>query len=103
MRDGQPFLAATPIVQADTDGNDLRARVRAYIVGNFLLGDGQSVDDDASLMEAGILDSTGALEVVAFLESTFGVGVRDNEIIADNLDTIGRIGRFVERKLAAGA
>lgn len=72
--------------------------VRQYIVDTLLLGDGSNFTDAASLLDTGILDSTGAMELVAFLEETFGISIGDSEIIADNLDSVDRIGALIERK-----
>jgi acyl carrier protein len=74
--------------------------IRNYIVDNFLFGDGSSLQDDRSFMESGILDSTGVLELVAFLESTFGIQVSDREMVPENLDSVDRAAAFCARKLA---
>ncbi|HYD31440.1 MAG TPA: acyl carrier protein [Azospirillaceae bacterium] len=76
-------------------------QVRQYIIDNFLLGDDSGLDSAESLLDSGIIDSTGIMDVVAFLESRFGVTVEDEDLIADNLDSVRRIAGFVERKLAA--
>ncbi len=80
---------------------ELRRKVRSYVIENLLLGVTESFDDQASLLEAGILDSTGAMELVAFLEAEFGLSIADDEIIADNLDSIDHIYALVVRKVAA--
>jgi acyl carrier protein len=80
--------------------DDIRRMVRSYIVDSLLLGAGDDLDDDTSLIEAGILDSTGAMELVAFLEDTFAVSVADQEIVPENLDSVARICALIERKLA---
>lgn len=77
------------------------AKVRAFVVSNFYVADPASLKDDASLLDAGIVDSTGVLEVVNFLETEFGVSVADNEIVPENVDSIARIAAFVDRKKAA--
>jgi acyl carrier protein len=74
--------------------------VRKFITENFYIADKASLTDDASLLDKGIIDSTGVLEVVAFLESEFGISVDDAEILPENLDTIAAIGAYVERKKA---
>lgn len=74
--------------------------VRNFIVRNFYVPDARALSDDASLLDQGIVDSTGVLEVTAFLESTFGIKVDDAEIVPENLDSIGNIVAFVERKRA---
>jgi acyl carrier protein len=73
--------------------------VYAYIVENFLFGDPGGLTHDASLIEAGALDSTGVIELVGFLEETFGIGIRDQDLIPDNFDSIDRIGHFVVARL----
>lgn len=71
---------------------------------NFLLGDDlQTLPGDASLIEAGIIDSTGVLELVGFLERTYGLRVADDELVPENLDSIDRVVRFVEAKRSASA
>ena len=78
-----------------------RDAVRTFIVENFYVPDASSLSDDTSLLERGIVDSTGVLEVTAFLEERFGIQVEDAEILPENLDTIGCIAAFVARKRAA--
>src|SRR5687767_12261223 len=67
---------------------EMRQKVRAYIIDSILLGTADKLDDQASLLEAGILDSTGTMELVAYLEDEFGLTVFDSDIIADNLDSV---------------
>ena len=81
----------------------IEGRVRAFIVERFLFGQGGDLADHDSLLQRGVIDSTGVLELVAFLESTFAVGFDDTELVPDNLDSIDRIARFVERKQAKAA
>jgi acyl carrier protein len=71
---------------------------------NFLLGDDlRTLPGDASLIEAGIIDSTGVLELVGFLERTYGLRIADDELVPENLDSIDRVVRFVESKRSASA
>jgi acyl carrier protein len=83
------------------NGNHPRHAVRAFIVENLFLGSDTGFGDDDSLLDAGALDSTGAMELVAFLEKTFGIKVSDPEINTDNLDSVNRICSFIETKTAA--
>jgi acyl carrier protein len=76
--------------------------VKRFIVDNFFVADASTVSDDTSLILEGIVDSTGMLEVIGFLESTFHIAVGDTEATPDNLETIGRIAAFVARKQASG-
>ena len=90
----------TPAVTSGTP-EQLRKIVRTYILEDLLLGAEQEIGDDKSLVDSGILDSTGAVELVAFLENTFGFKVEDHEIGPDNLETITRICNLITRKTAA--
>jgi acyl carrier protein len=76
------------------------ARVRDYIRQNFLFGSDQKLGDQDSLLDRGIIDSTGAMELVTFIESEFGVEVSDQDLVPENLDSIAAITAFVTRKLA---
>lgn len=75
--------------------------VKDFIVNNFYVANAESLADDTSLVDQGIIDSTGILEVAAFLESEFGIKVADSELLPENLETIGNIAAFVARKQAA--
>jgi acyl carrier protein len=76
-------------------------RVREFVRSNFLVSDDVALTDQASLLELGIVDSTGVLEIIAFLERTFGLAVDDDEIVPENLDSIERIAAYVARKQGA--
>jgi acyl carrier protein len=79
----------------------LRADLRQFILENYLLTrDDPSLRDSDSLTARGILDSTGALELVMHLEERYGVTVQDEELHPDNLDSIDKIAAFIERKRA---
>ena len=75
--------------------------VKSFIVRNFYVSDASALGVDTSLGDQGIVDSTGVLEVTAFLESEFGIHINDAEITPENLDTIASIAKFVTRKQAA--
>jgi acyl carrier protein len=75
--------------------------IKDFVISNFLYGqDGGSLANDQSLLENGIIDSTGVLELVAFLEQRFGIAVADRELLPENLDSIQNASGFVTRKLA---
>ncbi|MFC1738375.1 acyl carrier protein [Planctomycetota bacterium] len=76
-------------------------KVREFIVENFLFGDGEQLQDDTSFLEEGIIDSTGILELIMFLEETYGLKIEDDELIPENLDNISNITHFLERKQSA--
>lgn len=76
--------------------SSVQEAVRGFIVENFLFGDASHpLDDGDSLIEKGIVDSTGVLELICFIEDRFGVVVADAEILPDNLDSLDRIAAFV--------
>lgn len=76
-------------------------KIRAYILQNFLFTDEDTaLNNTDSLIGKGIVDSTGALEMVHFLEEQFGTKVRDDEMIPENLDSVNRIVAFVAKKQA---
>jgi acyl carrier protein len=74
----------------------IATEIRTFIIENFLFGD-TSVDlgNDVSLIEADLVDSTGILELVSHVESTYRIEVKDSEIVPANFDSIGRIAAFV--------
>ena len=83
---------------------DIEQKIRQFITDNFLFReDRASLTDSESLLEAGVIDSTGVLELVAFLETEFGLAVSDAEIVPENLDSIGRIAGYVDGKLNSHA
>jgi acyl carrier protein len=73
-------------------------RVREYVLEMFYVSDPSELTDDTSLLRSGIVDSTGMLEIILFIETEFGIHVRDDETTPKNLETIGRIAQFVARK-----
>ena len=81
-----------------TETSAVEAKVRGYILENLLFtSDGSQLANDASLLDRGIIDSTGVLEIVLFLESEFGVKVKDSEMLPENFDSVNNIVRFVQR------
>lgn len=81
---------------------EIKAKVRAFVTTNFYVPDPAALADEASLLDQGIIDSTGVLEVISFLEDTFALSVEDAEMLPDNLDSIDRITAFVTRKTERG-
>jgi len=76
-------------------------QVREYVATNFLFSDnGYSLSDDASFLEEGIVDSTGVLELVMFVEETFGVSVEDQEIVPENFDSVSQLAAYIRQKVA---
>lgn len=76
-------------------------RVRQFITDNFYLPDPALLSNDSSLVREGVVDSTGVLEIVAFIEQELGVAVDDGDMLPENLDSIDAIVAFVERRKVA--
>jgi acyl carrier protein len=79
--------------------NAVVAKVREYIVENYLFGDDENLKDDSEFMEEGIIDSTGILELVTFLEDEFSITVEDDELIPENLNSLKNIGSYLANKM----
>jgi acyl carrier protein len=75
-----------------------RQEIRSFVVERFLFSQDVGLSDDSSFLDKGILDSTGVLELVAHLESAYGLKVNDDELLPDNLDSIDSICAFIDRK-----
>jgi acyl carrier protein len=83
---------------------DIKQHLRDYIVENFLFGDTETeFTDDDSFMEKGIIDSTGILEVITYIEENFNFKIEDEELIPENLDSISNITAFISRKVKEGS
>ena len=79
--------------------DDMEEVLRNFIVENFLLSAGlDAFKNDDSFMEKGIIDSTGMLELLEFIEETFSIRVEDEEVIPDNLDSLNKLKSFIKRK-----
>jgi len=77
---------------------DIKSKIREFITTNFYVADPTALDDNASLLDNGIIDSTGVLEVIFFIEENFGFKVEDSEMLPENLDSIERIAKFITLK-----
>jgi acyl carrier protein len=86
------------------DNTTIERDIRDFLAQNFPLSDeGSELAGSDSLIEAGVIDSTGVLELIEFLEATYDIQIADEEVLPDNLDSIERIGRFVTSKLGNGS
>ena len=79
--------------------NDIKKKVRDFIVENFLYVSPGDLLDETSFLEEGIIDSTGVLELVEFLEEEFEISVDDEELIPENLDSVNNVGAYLQRKM----
>ena len=77
----------------------VKQQVRDYILQNYLFStDANALQDEVSLMKSGVIDSTGVLELIMFLQERFAIEVADEEMVPDNLDSVSNIVSFVARK-----
>ncbi len=84
-----------------TQEAEVRHRIHQYILENFLFTDDEdALDDEASFLEEGIVDSTGILELVMFVEESFGITVQDEELLPENFDSVNQLTAYVMRKQA---
>jgi len=80
---------------------DIKTVIREFLLDNFVMGSDAVIADDVSFMKTHILDSTGFIELVTFIEETFGIKVADEEMLPENLDSLLNIEAYLERKRAA--
>ncbi len=80
---------------------DIRKKLREFIKNNFLLGNDSSLTDDDSFMGKGIVDSTGILEVVSFVEENFDFKLPDEDLMPENLDSINNLVKYVTARASA--
>ncbi|HEY5997786.1 MAG TPA: acyl carrier protein [bacterium] len=80
----------------------VKEALRTFILENFLFGqENPDFTDGASLLENGLIDSTGVLELVAFVEEKYGISVADEELLPENFDSVDNLANYVGRKSAA--
>jgi len=76
----------------------IQEKLRAFIVDNFLFGDDRGLEDDSSFLDGGFLDSTGIMQLIAYIEEAYAVTVEDEELVPENLDSINKVAAFLETK-----
>ena len=77
----------------------LKSDIRNFIIENFLYGKRDGLEDDMSFLEKGLIDSTGVLELVAFVEGKYGISVADEDLVPENFDSVSRLSDYVEAKI----
>jgi acyl carrier protein len=79
-----------------------KEKIRTFILENILAGSrGATLDDNDSFLEKGIIDSTGILELVAFIEDEFKIQVRDEELVPDNFDSVSKLAGYITTKIGS--
>ncbi len=78
---------------------ETRNEIRAFIIDNFMLGkESDDFTDNASLLDIGIIDSTGILELVEFVEEKYEISIEDHELVPENLDSVINLVNFIKKK-----
>ena len=79
---------------------DIKVKIKEFLQENYIFDSENGLDDDDSLLENGIIDSTGVLELILFLEENLQIKVNDDEILPENLDSINNICNFAKKKIS---
>jgi acyl carrier protein len=84
----------------DHDRSRIREDIKQFIMHNFhLTSTGEELMDDTSLMDAGVVNSTGILELIDFIEDNFNISIENGEVIPENLDSVTNMVRFIGLKI----
>jgi acyl carrier protein len=75
-------------------------QIKQFILTKLYFAENQSLKEDDSFLETGIVDSTGVMELVGFVQTQFGVTVEMREIVVDNFDSVSKVARYIRNKLA---
>jgi len=77
--------------------------LKEFVINNFLFGKGDSLENDTDFFDKGIIDSTGTLELVSFIEENYNISVLDNELIKENLSSLTKVNEYIKNKLASNS
>lgn len=80
---------------------DIRTELKEFVAQTFLFAQDRDLKDEDSFFELGVIDSTGLLELVVFLEDHFGIKIDDSDLIPENLDSVQAVTAFVQRQIRA--
>jgi acyl carrier protein len=78
---------------------DINEEIRGFLITSFLAGQGEKLRDDMALL-GDVIDSSGVLELVGFLEERFAINVEDEDVTPDNLDSVNKVTAYVVSKLS---
>ena len=89
--------------QSSTDATILfrmnpKKEIREFVIASLLFGDGASLADETSFLDSGIVDSTGMMEIIMFIEEHYRIKVQPEEMMPENLDSVNQIAAFILRK-----
>ncbi len=77
----------------------IKEKIKEFIIENFLFGEDNDLNDDTSFLEEGIIDSTGVLELIEYLEEEFELEIDDEDMIPENLDSLNNLEQFISKLL----
>jgi acyl carrier protein len=80
---------------------DYIKELKEFVINNFMFGQGDSLENDTDFFDKGIIDSTGTLELVSFIEEKYNISVLDNELIKENLSSLTKVDEYIKKKLAS--
>jgi acyl carrier protein len=80
---------------------DYLDELKEFVINNFMFGKGDSLENNTDFFDKGIIDSTGTLELVSFIEENYNISVLDNELIKENLSSLIKVNEYIKRKLAS--
>jgi acyl carrier protein len=79
----------------------IELQIKQYVAENFLFSDdGYTLPEEASFLEEGIVDSTGVLELILFVEETYGITVANEDVLPENFDSVTKLAAFIRRKMS---
>lgn len=84
------------------ESHKISSTIRNFIIENFLFGDESQLKDDTSFFDKGIIDSTGIIELVSFLEKNYNIKIDDEELIPENFSNVLQVNKFLQTKLGLG-
>lgn len=79
---------------------EVSKQIKEFIIENFLFGESNHFDESTDLFEKGILDSTGIIELVSFIEKTFNISIEDEELVVDNFSSLNHITKYLQSKVS---
>lgn len=81
--------------------NNIKETLKVFIVENFLFGEDDDLNDDTSFLDDGIIDSTGVLELVEFIEEQFNFKIDDEDMVPENLDSLNNLEQYISKQISA--
>ena len=81
--------------------SEIKAEIKAFVIETFLFGSDEGLEENTSFIDEGIIDSTGILELIDFLEEEYSISVEDEEMIPENLDSLNNVTTYLSKKMGS--